>query len=206
MFRRVGVFRLVAAPLVALAAFGVAAPAATAAPTPVKYNADLATLWTKVFETRSAQNPFGTGGDAFACWHLAGRTVAPFGPTAVPSCSVTLGTKIYVTGSSFECSTIEGNGTTEAELRTCAEHTDAQTAPSITVDGHAVPVRAVETRLMRVVLPAHNIFGLPAGTTGLSVGHAWISPLQRLSVGTHTIVGSGTTFSFTTKIIVTRCR
>jgi hypothetical protein len=202
MSRFVGVFRLVAAPLLAMATLGLAAPAASAAPAPVKFNADLAALWTTVFETPSAQNSFGTGGAAFACWNLDGGTVAPFGPTAVDSCTVKPGTKIFVAASSFECSTIEGNGTTEAELRTCAEQSDAQTAPSVTVDGHAVPVKEVETRLMNMVLPADNIFGLPAGTTGLSVGHGWVAPLDPLTPGTHTIVGTGSTFSFTTKIIV----
>jgi hypothetical protein len=60
--------------------------------------------------------PFGTGGAAFGCWNLDGGTVAPFGPIAVDSCTVKPGTKIFVAASSFECSTIEGNGTTEAEL------------------------------------------------------------------------------------------
>jgi hypothetical protein len=202
MSRFVGVFRLVATPLLAMAALALAAPAANATPAPVKFNADLAALWTTVFETPSAQNSFGSGGAAFACWNLDGGTVAPFGPTGVDSCTVKPGTKIFVVASSFECSTIEGNGTTEAELRTCAEQSDAQTAPSVTVDGHAVPVKGVETRLMNIVLPADNIFGLPAGTTGLSVGHGWVAPLDPLTPGTHTIVGSGSTFSFTTKIIV----
>ena len=202
MSRLVGVFRLVATPLLAMATLGLAAPAASAAPAPVKFNADLAALWTTVFETPSAQNSFGTGGAAFACWNLDGGTVAPFGPTAVASCTVKPGIKIFVAASSFECSTIEGNGTTEAELRTCAEQSDAQTAPSVTVDGHAVPVKEVETRLMNMVLPADNIFGLPAGTTGLSVGHGWVAPLDPLTPGTHTIVGTPPTFGFMTKIIV----
>ena len=188
-------------PLLAAATLGLAVPAASAAPAK-KLDANLAAMWTTVFQTPSAQNPFGTGSTAFGCLNL-GRTVAPFGPNGVPSCTVKPGTKIFVAASSFECSTIEGNGTTEAELRACAEQSDAQTAPSVTVDGHAVPVKGVETRLMNIVLPADNIFGLPAGTTGLSVGHGWIAPLDPLTPGTHTVVGSGTTFSFTTKIIVT---
>ena len=193
--------------LVGLAGPGIAAgvPAASAesaVPAPVKFNADLAALWTRVFETPSSQNPFGTGGAAYECWNIVRGTVAPFGPAGVPSCTVKPGTKIFVIASSFECSTIEGNGTTEAELRTCAEQMDAQTAPSVTVDGHAVPVKEVETGLMHIVLPADNIFGLPAGTTGLSVGHGWIALLHPLTPGTHTIVGSESTFSFTTKIIV----
>jgi hypothetical protein len=202
MSRFIGVFRLVAAPLIAMATLGLAAPAASAAPAPVKFNADLAALWTTVFETPSAQNSFGTGGAAFGCWNLGSHTVAPFGPSGIDSCTVKPGTKIFVAASSFECSTIEGNGTTEAELRTCAEQSDAQTAPSVTVDGHAVPVKEVETRLMNMVLPADNIFGLPAGTTGLSVAHGWVAHLHPLTPGTHTIVGTAPTFGFTTKIIV----
>jgi hypothetical protein len=189
-------------PLLTVVMLGLAVPAASAAPAPVKFDADLTALWTTVLETPSAQNAFGTGGAAFTCWNLSGGTVAPFGPSSVPSCTVKPGTKILVAGSSDECSTLEGNGSTEAELRTCAEQNDAQTAPSITVDGHAVPVKEVETPLMNIVLPADNIFGLPAGTTGQSVGHGWIAHLDPLTPGTHTIVGSGSTFSFTTKIIV----
>jgi len=202
MSRFIGVFCLVTAPLIAMATLGLAAPAASAAPAPVKFNADLAALWTTVFETPSAQNSFGTGGAAFGCWNLGSRTVAPLGPSGIDSCTVKPGTKIFVAASSFECSTIEGNGTTEAELRTCAEQSDAQTAPSVTVDGHAVPVKEVETRLMNMVLPADNIFGLPARTTGLSVAHGWVAHLHPLTPGTHTIVGTAPTFTFTTKIIV----
>jgi hypothetical protein len=104
--------------------------------------------------------------------------------------------------SSFECSTFEGNGTTDAELRACAKQNDVQTAPSVTVDGQPVPVTEVETQLLNIVLPADNIFGLPAGTTGLSVGHGWVAHLDPLTPGTHTIAGSGPTFTFTTTIIV----
>ena len=196
---RVSGFRGVAACLFAACAALVAAPAASAAPAPAKLDVGLTALWTTVLETPSAQNSFGTGGAAFACWNLGG-TVAPFGPTGVPSCTVKPGTKIFVAASSFECSTLEGNGTTEAELRACAEQNDAQTAPSVTVDGQSVPVTEAETPLMKIVLPAGNIFGLPAGTTGLSVAHGWIAHLHPLTPGTHTIVGSAP--SFTTKIIV----
>ena len=114
------------------------------------------------------------------------------------SCTVKPGTKIFVAASSFECSTFEGNGTTEGQLRTCARKSDLKTAPSVTVDGHSIPVTEAETGLMNIVLPADNIFGLPAGTTGLSVGHGWVTLLDSLTPGAHTIVGP----SFTTKIIV----
>jgi hypothetical protein len=196
--------RLVAVLLLATATLGVTAPAASAAPPPTRIDADLTALWTTVLETPSAQNSFGTGGADFGCWNLGGRTVAPLGPSGVESCTVTPGTKIFVAASSFECSTFEGNGTTEAELRTCAEQADVKIAPSVTVDGQSVPVKEVETRLMSIVLPADNVFGQPAGTTGLSVGHGWVAHLHPLTPGTHTIVGG--TPSFTTEIIVAPSR
>ena len=198
---RVSGFRAVAVGLFAACAALVAVPAASAAPAPTKLAAGLTALWTTVLKTPSAQNSFGDGGAAFACWNLGGGTVAPFAPNGVESCTVKTGTKIFVAAASVECSTFEGNGTTEAELRACAEQGDVQTAPPVTVDGHSVPVREVETPLMHIVLPADNLFGLPAGTTGLSVGHGWVAHLDPLTPGTHTIAGGVP--SFTTKIIVT---
>jgi hypothetical protein len=57
----------------------------------------------------------------------------------------------------------------------------------------------VETPLLAIVLPADNIFGLPAGAEGLSVAHGWVTPVNPLTPGTHTIVIGGTT---TTTIVV----
>jgi hypothetical protein len=202
--RLVTVFRLAAMLLLAGVTLGFAATAASAVPAPTKIDADLTALWTKVLQTPSAQNSFGTGGDAFGCWNLGG-TVAPFGPKGIPSCTVKPGTKIFVAAHTVECSTFPGDtnptSPTEAALRACAEQTDVGTAPSVTVDGHSVPVTEVETRLMNIVLPADNVFGDPAGTTGLSVGHGWVAHLNPLTPGTHTIVGSGSA-TFTTTIIV----
>jgi hypothetical protein len=154
-----------------------------------------------VLETPSAQNPFGTGGSAFACLDLGG-TVAPFAPGGVESCTVKPGTKIFVAASSVECSTFEGNGTTEPQLRECARQSDVQVAPTITVDGASVAVAEVETRLLNIVLPADNIFGQPAGTQGLSVGHGWVAVLHPLTPGTHTIVIDSGASTITTTIIV----
>ena len=183
--------------LVASATLCVAAPTAGAVPVK-KLDDNLEALWTTVLETPSAQNPFGTGGPAFACLKL-GRTVAPFAPGGVESCTVKPGTKIFVAASSFECSTFEGNGTTEADLRTCAREFDVKVAPTISVDGNAVTVTEVETPLLEIVLPADNLFGQPAGTEGLAVAHGWVTLLQPLTPGTHTIVIGG---SITTTIVV----
>jgi len=205
MSRLVGMFRLVAMLSLAAVTLGLAAPAASAAPAPVKTDADLTALWTKVLETPDAQNSFGTGGAAFGCWNIGGGTVAPFGPNGIPSCTVKPGTKIFVAAASFECSTFEEpQFTTEAELQACAKQGDVQTAPKVTVDGRPVPVTEAETGLLHIVLPADNIFdGIlvpppPAGATGLSFGHGWVSLLNPLTPGTHTIVGP----TFTTTITV----
>jgi hypothetical protein len=195
------VSRLARILFLAAVAFCVAAPPTSAAPAK-KLDDTLAALWTTVLETPSAQNPFGTGGSAFACWDLGG-TVAPFAPGGVESCTVKPGTKIFVAASSVECSTFEGHGTTETELRECARESDLQVAPTVTVDGTSVAVAEVETRLLNIVLPADNIFGLPAGTQGLSVGHGWVAVLHPLTPGTHTIViDTGAATPITTTIVV----
>jgi hypothetical protein len=165
-----------------------------------KLASDLAALWTTVLETPSAQNSFGTGGSAFGCWDLGG-TVAPLAPGGVESCTVKPGTKLFVAGFTAECSTFEGNGTTEAELRTCARKSDLQAAPTVTLDGRSVPLAEAETPLLNIVLPAGNLFDKSAGTSGLSVGHGWVALLHPLPPGTHTIV-IGVTVPTTTTIVV----
>jgi hypothetical protein len=193
--------RLARIVLVAAATLGVAAPAASAVPVKT-LDDNLAALWTTLLETPSAENPFGSGGSAFACIGLGG-TVAPFAPGGVESCTVKPGTKIFVAASSFECSTFEGQGTTEAELRECARQVDVQLPPTVTVDGEAVPVAEVETRLLNIVLPPGNLFDQPAGTRGLSVGHGWVTLLHPLTPGTHTIVMDFGASTITTTILVT---
>ena len=147
----------------------------------------------------------------FGCWDLGG-TVAPNG---VKSCKVKPGTKIFVAANSVECSTFEGNGTTEAELRTCARAGDVHVAPSVTVDGTSVPVTEVETRLLNITLPADPIpvgpVGgppQPGGTTGQSVAHGWVTLLNPLtkpgSREIHIVVtnNNDTVSDITTKIVV----
>jgi hypothetical protein len=162
----------------------------------------LAALWTTLLETPSAQNPFGSGGPAYACIDLGG-TVAPFAGGVEFSCTVEEGTYLFVAGYSSECSTFEGNGETEAELRQCARDSDQPAAPAVTLDGQPVQITEAETPLLDIVLPAENIFDQPAGE-GLSVGHGWVALLDPLTPGTHTIHGvidsDGSTF--TTTIVV----
>jgi hypothetical protein len=192
--------------VILLALLGVAAFAmpASAAPNP-KLGDTLGQLWTTVLETPAPQNSFGTGSPATACWDLGG-TVAPLGPNNVRSCTVKPETKIFESKTS-ECSTFKGDtpgkAATERQLRDCARSSDVKTAPRVTVDGRPICVTATETPLLHITLPANNIFGLPAGTRGLSVAHGWVALLNPLTPGTHTIVSRGTA-NFTTKIVVRR--
>jgi hypothetical protein len=186
---------------IVFAQIALASATAASAPRSSKLESNLAALWTTVLETPSAQNSFGTGGSAFGCWDLGG-TVAPLAPSGVESCTVKPGTKLFVAGFTVECSTFEGHGTTEAELRTCARESDLQVAPTVTLDGRSVPIAEAETPLLSIVLPAGNLFGAPAGTSGLSVGHGWVALLHPLPPGTHTIVIGGTIPTTTTTIVV----
>jgi hypothetical protein len=180
----VAMFRFVRIVLLVAMMLAVALPATSIASTSL--DADLAALWTKVLETPSAQNAFGTGGQAYACWDLGNSTVAPFGPTGVGSCTVTAGTAIFVAANSVECSTFEG--TPKGRLQDCARRSDVQVAPLVTFDRAPVAVTEAETGLLSIVLPADNVFGLPAGTQGFSYGHGWVALLSPPSLGTHKIV------------------
>ena len=88
------------------------------------------------------------------------------------SCNVTYGTAIFVAATSVECSTFEGNGTTEPQMKTCARQSVVKFAPTITIDGAQVKVSKAETGLLNIVLPSGNLFGLP-DTSGYSYGHGW---------------------------------
>jgi hypothetical protein len=169
---------------------------------------ELGLLWTTVLQTPKKSNPF-TGGST--CVFLPDGTLAPFGPNGAQSCTVQRRTPIFVTAWSTECSTFENEGTTEADLRTCAENSDKGiTTHTVRVDRHSVTVSEVETGALSITLPDDNIFDLPAGTTGLSVAHGWVTLLNPLTVGTHSIVihvagtygGSGIDSTINTTITV----
>jgi hypothetical protein len=192
------VSRLARTLLLAAVTFCLVAPSASAAP-PSRLGGTLGDLWTTVLQTPTPQNPF-AGGDT--CVALAGKIVAPFGPSGAESCTVKSGTKIFVAAWTTECSTFEGNGTTEAELRACALAADAGKVVTLEVDGQPVAVSEVQTGLLTIRLPGNNIFGAKgADRHGLSVGHGWVTLLS-LAPGTHTIVGTVDGVETTTTIIV----
>ena len=195
--------RLARALLLAAVTLCLVAPSASAAPT--NLGKSLGNLWTTVLETPTPDNPFGGGGPR--CFVLGGNIVAPFGGGSF-TCTVKAGTRIFIAAWTTECSTFEGNGTTEAELRACAVAADAAVKATVTINGEPVPLCSVETGLLTIHLPQDNIFGLQgADRNGLSVAHGFVYLTDPLAPGTYVIEGRvkfprGRPQNFTTTIIV----
>jgi hypothetical protein len=149
----------------------------------------LGDMWTTILETPADENPF-TGGDP--CIQLGANIVAPFAGGAEVTCDVKPGTRMFVAAYSAECSTVEDppyHGDNEGELRTCARDSVAVFEPvTATLDGQPIALTQLQTALLYFVLPADNVFGLPAGTTGQSVGDGWVALTAPLSPGTHEIL------------------
>jgi hypothetical protein len=186
--------------------FCLVAPSASAAPT--NLGKTLGKLWTTVVETPTPDNPFGGGGPQ--CVVLGGNIVAPFigGGGGSVTCTVKAGTRIFIAAWTTECSTFEGNGTTEAELRACAVGADEEVTATVTVNGEPVSLSSVETGLLTIHLPRDNIFGLKgAARNGLSVAHGFVYLPDPLTPGAYVIEGhvvfpDGSTADFTTTIVV----
>jgi hypothetical protein len=194
--------RLARALLLVAVTFCLVAPSASAQ---TSLGGTLGDLWTTALETPTPDNPFGGGGPQ--CFVLGGNIVAPFGGGSF-TCTVKAGTRIFIAAWTTECSTFEGNGTTEAELRACAVAADAGVKATVTINGEPVPLSSVETGLLTIHLPQDNIFGLQgADRNGLSVAHGFVYLTDPLAPGTYVIQGrvkfpSGRPQNFTTTIIV----
>src|ERR1043166_2405529 len=121
--------------------------------------------------------------------------------TATRDCSVPPGKALFFPIINNECSTLEGNGTTDAELRSCAKFfQDHAHDLTCTIDGVAVQnldsYRAQSPLFTYGPLPDNNIlesFGVnaPAGSTSASVADGVYVMLAPLSAGSHTIHFTG---------------
>jgi hypothetical protein len=135
-------------------------------------------------------------------WFLAG--VVNETGIADRECSIPAGKAVLVPVVNVECSTLEGNGTNEAELRACLA-TYRFGNVHATIDGVAVPDIEryfVESPSFELTLPANNVIGLPAGT-GASVGKGYYLMLPPLSAGKRHVVefmGSFPDFAFTVSL------
>ncbi len=135
-------------------------------------------------------------------WFLGGTFTAVPGPggtligSATRTCTVPAGTALFFPILNAECSTAEGNGTTEADLRSCAEFLVAHAVSvSAEVDGRSIQNLGAylkESPLFEYgPLPANNLLGLPEGTTSNAVADGFYLMLAPLSKGSHTIHFSG---------------
>lgn len=163
----------------------------------------------------------GQSGDV---WFLGG-TFTPGPPDingnilgeATRHCKVPDGTALLIPILNGECSTIEGDGTTDEELRPCAQAlvnaTDLASL-KLTVDG--VPVGNLDSYRVESPLstfgplPENNLLGKPAGSTSLFVGDGFYVMMRPQHLGQHRVhfeaiaAGEGWSFSLdiTYKVVV----
>jgi len=128
-------------------------------------------------------------------WFLAGNT----GGTTSRGCTIPADKAILVPVINAECSTLEGNGTSEQELRACAaDLMDHVTATGAAIDGTAVDLGAPSggrfrfaSPLFRLTFAPDNGFGVDAGTTPSVADGFWVL-VRPLAAGHHTIDFQGT--------------
>jgi hypothetical protein len=183
----------------------------TAKPFGNSYGLWSALWWQQALAVHSGPgSPFEAG--SVDCTSLGTRHVAflvgttqKTGSSVSRSCSVPTGTALLFPLINVECSTVEGNGSTEAALRACASAiADDFTDLMATVDGRALSNLAsyrFQSPLFAWTAPSDNVFGVPATadpTPSVADGY-WIM-LTPLSPGVHTISfgGAAPSSSFTT--------
>ncbi len=138
-------------------------------------------------------------------WFLAGT----FGGSATRTCTIPAGKAILFPIINAECSTVEGNGETKAELSACAKDLiDLVTVKEATVDGVSLQnldSYRVQSPLFTFTIPPDNILGIDTGGTSESSNSVsdgyWIL-LAPLSVGEHTVHFRGVVpeFNFETEV------
>jgi hypothetical protein len=158
--------------------------------------------WQWAFSMPISEHPlFGTAdcsaGQSGRVWFLGG------GPSPRPACVVPRGVALFLPIINAECSNLEGNGNTDAELRSCAKSLAdlISTDPDklyATLDG----IRIVGLKHLRVQsplcafgpLPPDNFVQYfcgescaPAGSTGISVSDGYYLLLPPLPPGSHTL-------------------
>lgn len=114
------------------------------------------------------------------------------------TCTIPHGKALFFPIINAECSTAEGNGTTEQELSDCAtELANAIDTSTLAceIDGRPVAnlqtFRAKSSLFSIGSLPADNVLDLPAGTTGSAVSDGFFVLVAPLSTGAHDIHFSG---------------
>jgi hypothetical protein len=159
------------------------------------YGEWLAKWWEYVLTIPASQNPLTGGTGANCVFQRVGKVglVVANSTLGEPiTCEVPAGIKLYLEVLGAECSTLEPPpfyGGNEAELHTCAQSFVPQDLDA-SIDGVAVNnlrKYIFTSPLYEFTLPEDNIFGVPAGTTGQSVGYGAYLMLAPLKPGKHTI-------------------
>jgi hypothetical protein len=147
-----------------------------------------------------------SAGQAGQVWFLGGTfSLTEIEPgvilgEATRECTIPSGTALFFPIVDAECSTIEGNGQTEEELRACAksiaDFIDPQSV-HLEIDGKPVTNLQdyrVQSPLFPIgPLPESNLLGASTGATSPSVSDGVFVMVKPLSVGQHTIHFTGTT-------------
>lgn len=160
--------------------------------------------WTAAFSQwvvgqPASTNPLFNDSTGAFCGEGQSGSVWFLGPSGVSNpvvpisriCTIPAGQTLFVNVAFSECSTVEGNGGTEAGLRACVRaNLDLATNLALSVDG--VPVANIvgyraESPLYTLAFPADNIFGLPGSGSTQSVAAGYSLMLTPLLPGQHTI-------------------
>jgi hypothetical protein len=159
------------------------------------YGEWMARWWEYTLTIPASQNPLTGGSGANCVFQQVGKVglVVANSTLGVPiNCEVPAGTLLYMEVLGAECSTLEPPpfyGGNEAELRACAQ--------GFVLSDLAASIDGVEVKnlskyiftspLYEFTVPEDNIFGVPAWTTGQSVGYGAYLMLTPLKPGKHTI-------------------
>jgi hypothetical protein len=142
----------------------------------------------------------GANGQFGPVWFLTG--VINVSGSAVRNCTVPVGKALFFPILNAACSTLEGDGETEEELRACATGL-INSVSNVAAEIDGVPIqnlyedyRAPSPLFTYGPLPENNVLQLfghdaPAGATSLSVADGFYLMLAPLSVGQHTIHFTG---------------
>jgi hypothetical protein len=137
-------------------------------------------------------------------WFLGGTFAPTVGPggefigQVTRDATIPAGTALFFPILNVESSTLEGNGTTFAELSASSKSLADFIVPSslfVKIDGQSLQglssFRAQSPLFTFGPLPDNNLLGAPAGSTSLSVADGYHIMLAPLSVGPHTLEFGG---------------
>jgi len=166
----------------------------------LSYGGWLARWWNYALTMPMAENPL-TGGTGENCVFKrvgnVGLVVANSQLDVPIRCKVPTGMMLYIEVLGAECSTLEPPpfyGSNKAELQNCAQAFVPQDleASIDNVEVQNLSKFIFTSPLYEFTEPEDNILGVPAGTTGQSIGSGAYLMLNPLSPGKHTIHVKGT--------------